>query len=57
MTTQIKGMAISGTIQRIIEVYGKEVFDDILNELSEEDRKIMGGENITFHLVSVENIC
>ena len=43
MSTQIKGMAISGTVKRIKEVYGEEVFQKIINELNEEDRKIMGG--------------
>lgn len=43
MSTQIKGMAISGTVKRIKEVYGEEVFQKVLNELNEEDRKVMGG--------------
>lgn len=43
MTAQIKGMAISGTVMRIKEVYGEEVFRSILDKLTEDDRKIMGG--------------
>ncbi|MFA9391027.1 MAG: hypothetical protein ACERKD_14555 [Prolixibacteraceae bacterium] len=43
MSTQIKGMAITGTLQLIKQRYGMDVFTNVLNELDEEDRKILGG--------------
>ena len=42
MSTQIKGMAIAGTFELIKSRYGQEVFQQVLNELSEEDRQILG---------------
>ncbi|MBN2805597.1 MAG: hypothetical protein JXR22_02985 [Prolixibacteraceae bacterium] len=42
MNTQIKGMAIACTFELIKSRYGQEVFQQILNELSEEDRQILG---------------
>jgi hypothetical protein len=41
MNTQIKGMAITGTFELIKSRYGQAVFQQILNELSEEDRQIL----------------
>lgn len=43
MTTQIKGLAVAGTVTRIKEKYGGDTFQRILNEMNEEDQKIMGG--------------
>lgn len=43
MTAQIKGIAVAGTVQRIKEKYGEAKFQEILNGLSEADKRVMGG--------------
>lgn len=43
MNKQIKGLAVAASVQRLKSNYGEEVFQKVLNELNEEDKKIFNG--------------